>query len=782
MIWMDTVQKSQRNQKPAPHHHDKRFPGKPIVEGIGSTKIYYINNEVVIAAQKDVLQDMRRILPSTKKYAVDILCTTVSIVEWIKGMTHLSTKQIGDLMRLAKNTQKRQILAEHVESLMSEAGAAKYLENDTKEKLMHCCEDIKNAIRLAENVKFAENVEYMQHIAKNYDGVLTDALITDALIGNIMNRLTIKKIMTELGIKAEETYIDDNNIVICSRGARQGAGGCDSIISQSTTDLGFTPISAADITAALACYIKYENICLPVGNKNKYKRKELVLGILKNLQLEKRSDELIISIIDHTGAPIFYSCNLKVDDATKRLMDQLTDDQMIFGCCMDYLSKRISKESGWAVLTESLPRVRTDEARILIKKAADQFSSGALRTIDTSIEIGADTEDFASKVIEKVAIHSKLVKRKEELADLLKSGTLKTEPQFTLQNWPTHPLLQHIKKQLVPLIDQIVLGSDVDSQDLKYQTLFRLTTCKIEDIFDDGAKLQSQLETAGVFSNWKAILLLKPEIIEQYPLNKTNVKALIGEQLLICKERAKNSSLPLDTILGRKGIFSKEGLQIKVEGEKIYAFDTENKVELEFREIETDLAIQYHGDLHYIHTPRAKMAFGMFEKGSSNPFSILAYDSVDRPYKQNVLLLHGYDPQNSLDLTRLYNWPGCPKNASSSMFSLSMRYLKEKRPETQALLSSFMPSYTNGISMTSGGFDNPVLIKPTKHVFVRRIIDGKIAWEHLTKRRLGNSETGTELESSMPLLPTIELMATLQPPRFEPAAELTGKMVSILNA
>ncbi len=232
-------------------------------------------------------------------------------------------------------------------------------------------------------------------------------------------------------------------------------------------------------------------------------------------------------------------------------------------------------------------------------------------------------------------------------------------------------------------------------------------------------------------------------------------------------------------------MFAEAGWVIQKRGVNVFAAQEEGVtaasglVPLEFREIDPELAKQFHSDLHYIHTPRADIAFGLYASGDDLPFSVLAVEKIDRPYKQNMLMIQGYDPRYCYDLTRLYSRPGTPGNTSSSMFSLTFNYMKAVYPEAQAVVSAFMPSYATGISMTSGGFDNPVLIKPLVHTFEERQANGSSAWEHITKRRQLDAE-GRRIRSKFPLLPTVELMSSLQSPRYTPLVEAKDFMVEVV--
>jgi hypothetical protein len=170
------------------------------------------------------------------------------------------------------------------------------------------------------------------------------------------------------------------------------------------------------------------------------------------------------------------------------------------------------------------------------------------------------------------------------------------------------------------------------------------------------------------------------------------------------------------------------------------------------------------------------MAFGLFLEDEVIPFSVVAFDEIDRPYKQDLLLMLGYNPSQCLDLARLYSKPGTPFNTSSTIFTLAFSYFRENQPEIQAVLSAFMPTYAHGMSMISAGFNYGSLVKEWRHSFAEREIDGEKAWELVTKRRISESET--TIRSQWPLLPVFELFVPIRPPRFTPFEELNGAMVS----
>jgi hypothetical protein len=322
-----------------------------------------------------------------------------------------------------------------------------------------------------------------------------------------------------------------------------------------------------------------------------------------------------------------------------------------------------------------------------------------------------------------------------------------------------------------------------DSKDLKYQTLFRLTTHDVAELFEGGQELEEYLIAKGAYTNWRNILGLDPEYVSQFQVNPEVLAATIEEQRAIIEHRLAESTLPLDEILRPSGIFAEPGWVIQKKDNQVYAVQEDTAtslsgaVPLEFREIDPEMANAFHRDLHYIHTPRADRAFALFVGGEELPFSVLALEQIDRAYKANALLFQGYDPKKCYDLTRLYSKPGTPGNTSSSMFSLTFNHLRNNT-DAQAILSSFMPSYATGISMTSGGMDDPVLIKPLMHRFVGSEVDGQTVYEQMTNRRLAGA-TGQVVRSRVPLLPTVELMCRIQNPRYQPLPGADTHMLEV---
>lgn len=340
---------------------------------------------------------------------------------------------------------------------------------------------------------------------------------------------------------------------------------------------------------------------------------------------------------------------------------------------------------------------------------------------------------------------------------------------YTLQNWPHDPLMETIKEKVVPFLKPNFL---VDLNDLKYQVLFRLTTFHLRELFDE--KFENYLKRKGAFESWEKLSKIKKEKLGSYKINEDLLGQVIQEQEAIAKLRLAAAKLPIQKILRPENrIFSETGWLIKKNNGFIFAEKEENRVELRFGEVPKRYAVELHNKLHYIHCARVDKAFGLFVKGEKIPFSVLALQKIDRDYKQQAVLLKGFDPNKVVDFTRLYSFVGSPMNTSSAIFGLTRDFLR-KNTDIQASLSAFMPSYANGMSMFAGGLDQVLVAKPLRHTFER--IPGTNYYKHVVKRVV-NEDNEDFVFSKIPLLPTLELIAPIRPPQLKPRVELDGKML-----
>jgi len=557
---------------------------------------------------------------------------------------------------------------------------------------------------------------------------------------------------------------------------------------QEIQKLGFTPVKLNSILQGMAWLMRREQITLPTGKKQKQERGKVTGELLGRMDFESDSENNLrvnVQLEDGDERDILKEATV-FDDLLAEDVKQLATDPMVLGKVLQKI-KDLAKQSTSLAFEEYIPgQIPVNGPRLLLNSDTSATHPDMRRKADHIITT-QQPEGIRFGVLREVVRQTQIEVRRKELAKALEGREVTTVPKFKLDNWPTDALMDSTRAQVAIVVEEYIASQKFlcDPQDLKYQTLFRLTTVDVEDVYTDGQKLEDYLQEQGAYRNWRNILTLDQSFARQFRVKPEVLRPIIEEQATIIKERLKNSSLPIERILPKSGMFAEAGWVIQKRGVNVFAAQEEGVtaasglVPLEFREIDPELAKQFHSDLHYIHTPRADIAFGLYASGDDLPFSVLAVEKIDRPYKQNMLMIQGYDPRYCYDLTRLYSRPGTPGNTSSSMFSLTFNYMKAVYPEAQAVVSAFMPSYATGISMTSGGFDNPVLIKPLVHTFEERQANGSSAWEHITKRRQLDAE-GRRIRSKFPLLPTVELMSSLQSPRYTPLVEAKDFMVEVV--
>lgn len=553
-------------------------------------------------------------------------------------------------------------------------------------------------------------------------------------------------------------------------------------------ELGFTPVRLNTILQGMAWLMHQEHITMPSGKKQKQERGRITEEMLNRMSFEE-GDEQNLSVKVRLGDGAEHDILTESAEFEEMLagdVAQLAGDTMVLGRVLQRV-KDLARERTQIAFEENIPgQVPVHGPRILLQPTSIANNADMKRRADHVITTH-EPNTMRFGVLREVVRQGQIDVRRQELDRALARREIITVPKFKLENWPTDALMANARRQVATVVDAYIARNNIlcDPQDLKYQTLFRLTSYEVPDVYANGAELDDYLQDQGAYVNWRNILNLDSRFIQQFRIKPDVLTSTIEEQYPIIRQRLQNSSLPIERILPRSGMFAEPGWVIQKRGNAVYATQAEGVtataglVPLEFREVDPELAKQFHNDLHYIHTPRADVAFGLYASGDDLPFSVLALEKIDRPYKQNVLLMQGYNPRHCYDLTRLYSRPGTPGNTSSSMFALTFNYMKNNYPETQAVMSAFMPTYATGVSMTSGGFDNPILIKPLIHTFEERAVDGQTAWEHVTKRRQHGSR-GRRIRSKFPLLPTVELMSSLQSPRYSPFPETKDFMIEVV--
>ncbi len=341
----------------------------------------------------------------------------------------------------------------------------------------------------------------------------------------------------------------------------------------------------------------------------------------------------------------------------------------------------------------------------------------------------------------------------------------------------------HIRTETEKEVNRFIVGNSLicDPLDLKFQVLFRSTTYKPEELFSNGGQLNRYLKASGVFEDWRKILHLSQKQLQSFKMDGKKLSAMIEEQYKVIDDRLSRSSLPFRDLFRMGEIFKEPGWRIKRAMGLIYASNKtpvkERSLPLEFHEVELNYARSVFQDLHYIHTPRADTAIGIFLSGERLPFSVIGATRIDRDYKKDILLIQGYDPDKCWDIARLYNIPGSPMNTSSIMMSQVVRYLKIKHPDTQACMTAITPSFSTGRSMVAGGFMDPALARPLAVTFGQMGVGPDLCWERLTERRL-ESYSGPKITNRIPLLPILGLIRHVSPSESEPLVKADRMVIS----
>ena len=391
-----------------------------------------------------------------------------------------------------------------------------------------------------------------------------------------------------------------------------------------------------------------------------------------------------------------------------------------------------------------------------------------------------DDVDIFNSTLSLILEHSSLTTLKNSLVEAIAAEEIKVIPSISKESWIEYPLMKHLKSHIKKVVAENLKEEPLlcDPIDLEYQTLFRLTSYAVEDIFESGAALQQILERHTKQISWRGLTTLNIETVKKFKVKADFVEEVVREQKRVVAQRLEKSTLPLQRILKPTGIFAEEGWVISKNNDQYSLEHPEREsIPIYFKEANREIAQAFHKDLHYIHTPRIWKAYGFFLEEDDLPFSVLAIEPVDRTYKKNTLLLFGFDPRHCVEFTRLYSWPDVPKNASSAIFGAMFSHLRRHEPRLEAAISAFMPSYASGLSMLTGGFNCPILSKQGVHYFSPKNISGSLAMEHVTNRRKDLRTVSSR--SKLPLLPTIELIAPMKRPRFEPFLQIGTHMVEI---
>jgi hypothetical protein len=564
---------------------------------------------------------------------------------------------------------------------------------------------------------------------------------------------------------------------------------------ESMKKLGWKTFGNSAILHSMAYVMQRDGLAVPfsgelkkgqnldkVPNRNQINKDRLRLftGIIDGLEFDLDGADFKVRDIS-SGESVDITDQVKeITDERLSQVDDLADYPFFLTQITKHVRKLIAGKKGLLVLVSGTSNKEEDPTIVIQKETSDV--SQLSRIADAAIPENANLGFYTLKT---VSSHVQLEAMQKSLAEAVTRGEVRVSPAITRSNWVDYGLMTYVKKQVDEVVSMYMNRSNLqcDPLDLHYQVMFRLTAFKISELFEDGQRLEDLTKKATLERGWRGLVDLDESLYSQSKLRKAVLDTIVDEQASIVATRLQNSPLPVDVIVGKRGIFGEVGWQIKKDkgavsiikrGENGQVVD---QIPVAFKEVDIDYAKTFHRDFHYIHTPRGDKAYGFYLEGDDVPFSVLATQPVDRMYKRNTLLLFGFDPRNCVDFTRLYSRPGVPKNVSSAMFGETFSYLRQNEPHIEAAITAFMPTYASGLSMLTGGFETPFLIKPGVHYFSEKNVNGRIALEHLTKRR--HKESGELTTSQFPLLPVIELIAPINEPRFKPVLRLKEDMVEL---
>lgn len=566
---------------------------------------------------------------------------------------------------------------------------------------------------------------------------------------------------------------------------------------QSMKSLGWAPFSEFYVLHTLAHLIGRDNLTIPYDGQFKRSeelsdnltlrrqvgraRKSFYDGLITRLDLSVSDGEITVS--EKRPDTDIDITHIVPAEAQRRLelVRDLAGYDSFMGYTTRYFKNFVATNKGLLIfLVNSNPDIKSPT---IVVNGKGITSGNIDRNADLTIQ---NTGNIYLSALRTITRYSHLRVLQNTLREGVGNGDIRIVPAFKKSGWIRYGLMDYVKGKVNNHVDRFIQDNNIlcDPLDAQYQVLFRLTSFGITDLFEDGDELNRYVEEKIRQSGWRGLLDLDKTVYHQYQLNSRLLTQVIEEQMRLIAYRLANSQLPIADIVIKSGIFKETGWEIRKDKGEITAIKrgidgtTVDSRKIFFREINKDLATQFHQDLHYIHTPRSDRAFGFYLEDGKLPFAVLAVEPVDRVYKRNTLLLFGYDPRNCLDFTRLYSRPGVPKNVSSAIFGETFTHIRQHEPKIEAAISAFMPSYASGLSMLTGGFETPILIKPGIHYFGPVDVQGQQVMEHLTKRRqLGSSDN--LISSRFPLLPVIELISPLREPRFEPILELGKQMVEL---
>lgn len=387
------------------------------------------------------------------------------------------------------------------------------------------------------------------------------------------------------------------------------------------------------------------------------------------------------------------------------------------------------------------------------------------------------------KISNTAVLNQKLIHQQNALLQDIEKKEIITSKEIDLINeWPRNPYIENIKRQISEKVKNKLSNTkiSIDWRDLLLQVLFRSTTYSPRSLFLDGANLLNYLEGMGIYENWRNIPNLSDDELIKYKINKDIIDQLIEEQLLIALNRLTQSKLNVKEFFNFNQYFNGKWKIVWKEND-LFITDGNKVKKVVFKPVDPKLATMVHNQFHYMHTPRAAAAFGLFIKGSKYPFSVESVEYLKRNYKKNSLLLFGYNPINCIELTRLYNRPFSPMGTSSVMDRMIFEYYNREFPEIEAVSTTIMPDYAFSKSQIAGPVSKVYLVTKKKHTFAERKINSQIVYGLVTNKKIEDENLYGLIQShpKAPLLPVFQVLHQITEKSFKDIDIMNGKMIEL---
>ena len=403
-------------------------------------------------------------------------------------------------------------------------------------------------------------------------------------------------------------------------------------------------------------------------------------------------------------------------------------------------------------------------------------------------------------VLFAISEHEKKQERTVRLRAYVDLGALQTKDELNERDLQiTDVRMSYLEGVVSNSVDQFIsrnsLYGKIDPADLKKQVLFRLVSYPESRVIIGNRRLWRWTIKRAIENGGMPVLMPAG-----FSVDGNLVESIIHEQREIIEARLSKSKLGAEKVRQILGMFSswpkpndwrmrRRRSEIFIEPKNAPSPDPKldpdpnvPRISVRVKAIDKEYSDMVFRDLHYIHsTGRPEIALGMFmhlpqsykdkdgryrglwSVNTEVPFSVLGLSRIDRDYKRRALLLNGYDPDKCWEYTRLYNAPNAPMNTSSVMVAEMVRYLRERHPDAQAIISTFTPSFDSGTSMMAAGFTRTLFVKPNELAFDSVTVPGKT--EMVVRRRRSKAA----VLNKMPLLPKMVMIRQLRPPRFEAA-------------